>query len=646
MPAIPSGTKFIGISPNVPTPENKSSLSNSYQETYTIDDIVAEASALDTNIYNTDGTIDGDRIVDLNGNTLKFDDGSVGVNVTPNAPLHVQSKAVPSFNEAIARFTVSDAPGADLTIINASTTNGVFVPEISGQQGLNPDPAFKQTSYINPTQDSGAIPVTIFAAALNTLAAIVTRPLYQFRNAGTNLLTILANGNIGIGTATPSEKLEVNGKTKTTNFQMTASPTAGYVLTSDASGNGSWQTPPVTSGRFGISDSNGVYTYYSTLQAAITAATSGQTVEFFTDATDSTSTPVELKVGVNINGNGHTYNHTSNSGATFTITDTAGTKNGDVNFFNLNIKRTTTSSAGDPIFTVSSTYTFIYNNFNFFGCNVSYTSTSGNTIVFKVGALGRSTVNGLICTTNGSGFAIDQSSGVELNTNNCYVICNGTGSGITSSGGGVAKNCIVEITSGVAYSGYLVPYECTAYSTTSGTCFTTQTAYNCTAYSNTGKCFDGSGWGASTAFNCLARTTSGICFYSCIFSSSSAFATTGLTIGLHFNYGADVYKMYNNYFNVSSAAAIDISSVYIMDSSVVCTWDNASGHGVKMSGTTGAICNCAIEVGNSSANCINSAAASTLKYSNNSFKGSTTAVNANVTQGISNSPDSKGNILI
>ena len=349
---------------------------------------------------------------------------------------------------------------------------------------------------------------------------------------------------------------------------------------------------------------------------------------------------------MNINGNGHTYNHTSNSGATFTITDTAGTKNGDVNFFNLNIKRTTTSSAGDPIFTVSSTYTYIYNNFNFFGCNVSYTSTSGNTIVFKVGALGRSTVNGLICTTNGAGTVIDQSSGVELNTNNCYVNCTGTGSGIVSSGGGVAKNCIVEITSGVAYAGILVPYECTAYSTTSGTCFTTQTAYNCTAYSNTGKCFDGSGWGASTVFNCLARTTSGICFYSCSFSSSSAFATTGSTIGLHFNYGAENYKLYNNYFNVSSAAAIDISSVYIMDSSVVCTWNNASGHGIKMSGTTGAICNCAIEVGNTSANCINSAAASTLKYSNNSFKGSTTAVNANVTQGISNSPDSKGNILI
>jgi hypothetical protein len=35
-----------------------------------------------------------------------------------------------------------------------------------------------------------------------------------------------------------------------------------------------------------------------------------------------------------------------------------------------------------------------------------------------------------------------------------------------------------------------------------------------------------------------------------------------------------------------------------------------------------------------------------MKYSNNSFEGATTPVNANITQGIINTQDNQGNILI
>jgi hypothetical protein len=39
MAVIEEGTQFIGVSANVPIPENKSSQNNSFQEVYTIDDI-------------------------------------------------------------------------------------------------------------------------------------------------------------------------------------------------------------------------------------------------------------------------------------------------------------------------------------------------------------------------------------------------------------------------------------------------------------------------------------------------------------------------------------------------------------------------------------------------------------------------------
>lgn len=39
MAIIPAGTKFIGIGASVPTPENKSSQNNGFQEVYTIEDL-------------------------------------------------------------------------------------------------------------------------------------------------------------------------------------------------------------------------------------------------------------------------------------------------------------------------------------------------------------------------------------------------------------------------------------------------------------------------------------------------------------------------------------------------------------------------------------------------------------------------------
>jgi hypothetical protein len=66
---------------------------------------------------------------------------------------------------------------------------------------------------------------------------------YDNRN---NSITILRNGNTGIGVLNPLEKLDVAGKTKTTSFQVTSGAASGSVLISDAAGNAVWQTLPST----------------------------------------------------------------------------------------------------------------------------------------------------------------------------------------------------------------------------------------------------------------------------------------------------------------------------------------------------------------------------------------------------------------
>jgi hypothetical protein len=50
-------------------------------------------------------------------------------------------------------------------------------------------------------------------------------------------------GQIGINTDSPAEALDVNGTTQTTGFKMPTDADDGHVLTSDGSGNGTWQAP-------------------------------------------------------------------------------------------------------------------------------------------------------------------------------------------------------------------------------------------------------------------------------------------------------------------------------------------------------------------------------------------------------------------
>jgi len=73
-------------------------------------------------------------------------------------------------------------------------------------------------------------------------------------------LTVTNNGSVLIGTdvASAGVKLEVSGKTKTTNFQMTSGAGAGKVLTSDASGNATWEA--VTVGNYSCTWSSPYYT--------------------------------------------------------------------------------------------------------------------------------------------------------------------------------------------------------------------------------------------------------------------------------------------------------------------------------------------------------------------------------------------------
>lgn len=426
---------------------------------------------------------------------------------------------------------------------------------------------------------------------------------------------LAGDGSGGVTSVTASAPLASSGGA-TPNISLTVPGNTTTFLR----GDGTFAAPPaVSTGRFGIADSSGAYTYYTTLTLAMTAATAGQTIEMFTDYTETGNVTITLKDGVTLNGNGHTYTHSHSAGNSNTFQNTSGVIN--FTFANLTVIRSgrTLGTSGDHVLATS------VNDSQFFFSGVFMESTYGNAVslggttwlykphsgnlyarAYLTAIATQGSIDGFTGQSTSSGHGIFMTGGVA---NKC------TGISISGKGiGGTGTNCQGYSTSSIALEG---------------------TFSNSYGNSITDRAGDGSAY-----YNCVLISTSG--------NGASNGTYRNCTIISSSGWGA--YHYLNNFDNCHIRSSTNIASgggfrASFRGCTFLSEWNNAGGHGLDL-GADSIVSNCNITVSNTGANCLYKASAVTMKYASNVFAGATTAVNANITQGITNTEDNQGNILI
>jgi hypothetical protein len=348
----------------------------------------------------------------------------------------------------------------------------------------------------------------------------------------------------------------------------------------------------------------------------------------FADVTESSVTAITIKNGVNINGNGHTYNYTAATGNCFIDNGVAVS----CVIQNLIVYRTAHTSGNILTFTSGSS------DVDYLGSKFYLTSASGSSYVASLGGTHRN------LWVKGTGTSLGGIIGGVII--NCYGEVTGAGHGIYQFFPN-ATDCIGISISGrgfyVVEDGVLT--RCLGKST-SGTGIFCETSasniilYGCTSISTSGIALYMRG---TKAYNNICISSSGVGI-SCNFGNNQIF-NSSIRSASNISVTGVAGDLLNNSSIIADGSQC-VSQVSTRNSTLINTWNNASGHAYTSPSVSSDICNNFISVTNTSANCIYNASAVSPKYANNAFKGATTPINANITQGIVNTQDNQGNILL
>jgi len=170
---------------------------------------------------------------------------AVGANTSGNGNTGIgqsalSSNSIGSYNTALgaSALAANTTGGSNVAVGQTAlfkSTAGNYKTGVGFQAGYN-DSLGSNNTYVGFQADQGV--------GIDTALTNATAIGFEAKVNTNNSLILGGTGahavSVGIGTSSPTATLDVIGKTKTANFQMTNGATNGYVLTSDSSGNASW----------------------------------------------------------------------------------------------------------------------------------------------------------------------------------------------------------------------------------------------------------------------------------------------------------------------------------------------------------------------------------------------------------------------
>jgi hypothetical protein len=237
----------------------------------------------------------------------------------PLKPMVSVAYAYRSVESDTAQFALSGAPDNDWDI----DTAGFNVYRLTGNVGIGTtSPQYKLdirgTTGIDVGTNFGDVPLTINVPS--DQSALISR----IAKGGSVINVVDNEGNVGIGTFSPQEKLDVAGTAQVTGFKMQTGASNGYVLTSDASGVGTWQPGGGGPSSGWVDDGDVVRLETSTDSVGIGTSNPGALLQ----VGSGTHAPVFLNTDVQIDhddGSSHRIEIRNNNGATGWSIDASGT---------------------------------------------------------------------------------------------------------------------------------------------------------------------------------------------------------------------------------------------------------------------------------------------------------------------------------